>query len=311
MAVGRVPAVCLFSLLAASPCLSASPTRPRRGFHVSRRLAGDGGVRNARWNPHRTETIDRVRGGCAEVEDVRPVPERYEKLYAEARRIIDCGDDWYQVIWGRPGAENEKTLGMNEKDQYDQLKTIIRRMRADVHPDRLRGAPKLVQSAAQQAYDRLLVVLDRIEGVASDTIPWVAMNVTAIYKVVWPGGVVVRSGEGMDGASVAILRQGALIHASEAKGRRVRITYPVEGWVSVHKDNGSVLLQRHDDEYKKLEDGRPRRFFWPSRSRRRNANDESEEGRRKRMIEFLAEFYKKSPGLVIKLAEKSRDSVAE
>mmetsp|Transcript_9105 Transcript_9105/g.14558 ORF Transcript_9105/g.14558 Transcript_9105/m.14558 type:complete len:317 (-) Transcript_9105:175-1125(-) len=201
--------------------------------------------------------------------------ETYQRLYQESLRILECGDDWYRLLWSRPGAETESMLGKDENEKEDQLIAMIRKMKAELHPDRLKGAPQYLTMAARKAFERLNVAQKRIEGETADFAS--DRSDTELYKVIWPGGVVVRGQHGMSAGKVAVLREGAIVHVAEIRGRRAHIVEPVDGWLSIHRTDGKLLMKPYVLPMLDAPEG-----SWL----RRKADD-----RKKQVTEFLERFY--------------------
>ncbi|GAB5363888.1 hypothetical protein AAMO2058_000922000 [Amorphochlora amoebiformis] len=231
-----------------------------------------------------------LRGGGSSQENLS---DTQRILYEEALRILSCGDDWYQLIWGRKGTEDQSTIGLDEEAHSDQILGIIRKMRADMHPDKLGDAPDFLKMAARRAFDRLNDAYERVRG---ETIRGNEVETHELYKVVWPGGVVVRCREGLSGSKTHVLRYGAVVQVSERRGRRVHLRKPVDGWVSLHKEDGRVLLKKYS--LPRITDGRR----WLT----------SEDEARQRQIEdFMRQFYNGAQRMVLKIAENNDNQADE
>eukprot|EP00465_Bigelowiella_longifila_P011791 CAMPEP_0185278204 /NCGR_PEP_ID=MMETSP1359-20130426/60438_1 /TAXON_ID=552665 /ORGANISM="Bigelowiella longifila, Strain CCMP242" /LENGTH=191 /DNA_ID=CAMNT_0027872615 /DNA_START=1 /DNA_END=576 /DNA_ORIENTATION=- len=148
-------------------------------------------------------------------------------------------------------------------------------MKAELHPDRLKSAPQYLTMAARKAFERLNVAQKRIEGETADLTS--DRSDTELYKVIWPGGVVVRGQHGMSAGKVAVLREGAIVHVAEIRGRRAHIVEPVDGWISIHKSDGKLLMKPYVLPMLAAPEG-----SWL----RRKTDD-----RKKQVTEFLERFY--------------------
>mmetsp|Transcript_8878 Transcript_8878/g.13251 ORF Transcript_8878/g.13251 Transcript_8878/m.13251 type:complete len:268 (+) Transcript_8878:61-864(+) len=239
------------------------------------------------WSP-----FYRLKGGQSET-----LSSEQAKAYQEALRILSCGDDWYQLIWGRPGADMETTIDKDDNQQGEQLLKIIRRMRADMHPDKHRHAPDFLKMAVRSAFERLNAAHERVK---EDTVQnWeYSADISELYKVVWPGGVIVRCEETFQGGRTHVLRCGALVQVQDFSGRRARIINPVQGWVSVHKEDGKLLLKPH--KLPKI-----------GAATRRKASSEKE-ARKEQVREILKDFYSRRRGqMVLPMAAQNAKNADE
>jgi len=192
-----------------------------------------------------------IRGGAKQIDQ----GDAHRNLYEEALRILECGDDWYRVLWGREGAGKKSTVGMEEQEHEDQLLGMIRKMKGELHPDRLKDAPDYLVTAARKAFERLNMAQLWVAGETAR--PSAELATSELYKVIWPGGLIVRVDSSFENDRTAVLRQGALVHVIERKGRRAHIIKPIRGWVSLYREDGKVLMRPH--VIPKIGDGRNRR----------------------------------------------------
>ena len=63
-----------------------------------------------------------------------------------------------------------------------------------------------------------------------------------IFRIISPNGAIVRKSKDLDSDMICILMQETIVRALEVKKKRMRITMPVNGWISIENREGYKMV---------------------------------------------------------------------